>query len=130
MALEVNVVAGLAVVAICLVFAWHDSRFFWNDDYQMTFIPVFEEVNPVFKSQASRVDALAEDWVGDFQQTKGDRVQFFSDYLPQGRYRITHLARVRAAGEATAPGTTVEEMYHPERFGFSGTSHVVTKAME
>jgi len=33
--------AGLAVVAICLVFAWHDPQFFWNDDYQMTFIPVF-----------------------------------------------------------------------------------------
>jgi hypothetical protein len=37
--------AGLAVVAICLVLAWHNPRFFWNDDYQMTFIPVFEEMN-------------------------------------------------------------------------------------
>lgn len=45
-----------------------------------------------------------------------DRVQFFRDHLPAGRYTITHLARVRAQGEATAPGAKVEEMYHPERF--------------
>ena len=37
--------AGLLVVAICLVFVWHEPRFFWNDDCQMTFMPVFEEVN-------------------------------------------------------------------------------------
>ena len=42
--------AGLAVVAICLVFAWHDPRFFWNDDYQLTFIPVFEEVNRAWRA--------------------------------------------------------------------------------
>jgi len=42
--------AGLLVVAICLVFVWHDPRFFWNDDYQMTFIPVFEEVNRAWRA--------------------------------------------------------------------------------
>jgi hypothetical protein len=42
--------AGLAVVAFCLVFAWHDPRFFWNDDCQMTFIPVFEEVNRAWRA--------------------------------------------------------------------------------
>lgn len=42
--------AGLAVVAICLVFAWHDPQFFWNDDCQMTFIPVFEEINRAWRA--------------------------------------------------------------------------------
>ena len=42
--------AGLLVVAICLVFAWREPRFFWNDDYQMTFIPVFEEVNRAWRA--------------------------------------------------------------------------------
>lgn len=42
--------AGLAVVAICLLFCWHDPRFFWNDDYQMTFLPVFEEVNRAWRA--------------------------------------------------------------------------------
>jgi len=43
-------IAGLTVVAICLVFVWHDPRFFWNDDCQMTFIPVFEEVNQAWRA--------------------------------------------------------------------------------
>jgi hypothetical protein len=42
--------AGIAVVVICLVFARHDPRFFWNDDCQMTFIPVFEEVNRAWRA--------------------------------------------------------------------------------
>jgi hypothetical protein len=42
--------AGLVVVAICLAFAWHEPRFFWNDDCQMTFIPVFEEVNRAWRA--------------------------------------------------------------------------------
>lgn len=42
--------AGLAVVAICLVFAWHDPRFFWNDDYQMMFLPAFEDVNRAWRA--------------------------------------------------------------------------------
>lgn len=40
---------GLAVAAICLVFVWHEPRFFWNDDCQMTFIPVFEEMNRAWR---------------------------------------------------------------------------------
>lgn len=41
---------GLAVAVICLVFVWHDPQFFWNDDCQMTFIPVFEEVNRAWRA--------------------------------------------------------------------------------
>jgi len=44
------VLAGLVVVAICLVFVWHEPRFFWNDDYQMTFVPAFEEVNRAWRA--------------------------------------------------------------------------------
>jgi hypothetical protein len=42
--------AGFVVVAICLVFAWHEPRFFWNDDYQMMFLPAFEEVNRAWRA--------------------------------------------------------------------------------
>ena len=91
---------------------------------------VFEEVNPAFKSQRTQADAVAQDWFSDHTEIHADRVQFFRNHLTAGRYIITHLARVRVAGEATAPGAKVEEMYHPERFGFSGTEHVSTKAAE
>ena len=91
---------------------------------------VFEEVNPAFKSQHTQADAALQDWFSDHTEIHADRVQFFRDHLPAGRYTITHLARVRVQGEATAPGAKVEEMYHPERFGFSGTGKVSTKAAE
>jgi hypothetical protein len=42
--------AGLLVVAICLVLAGHEPRFFWNDDYQMAFVPVFEEMNRAWRA--------------------------------------------------------------------------------
>lgn len=42
--------AGLAVVAVCLVFTWKDPCFFWNDDCQMTFIPVFEDMNRAWRA--------------------------------------------------------------------------------
>jgi uncharacterized protein YfaS (alpha-2-macroglobulin family) len=89
---------------------------------------VFEAVNPEFKTQRTRADALAADWMSDFHEIRTDRMQFFRDHLPAGRYTITYSARVRAAGTAAAPGAKVEEMYHPERFGFSGTEHVTTEA--
>jgi hypothetical protein len=43
-------VAGLAVVVICLLLLWSQPQFFWNDDYQMTFIPVFEDVNRAWRT--------------------------------------------------------------------------------
>jgi hypothetical protein len=32
------------VAVICLIFYWHDFRFFWVADYQLWFAPMFEEV--------------------------------------------------------------------------------------
>jgi alpha-2-macroglobulin len=84
---------------------------------------LFEAVNPEFKSQETGpVAALATegfDWFSDFRELRTDRALFFRDHLEPGRYTLRYLARVRAAGTATAPATKVEEMYHPERFGLS-----------
>lgn len=91
---------------------------------------VFEAVNPNFKTAQTSADGIATDWVSDFKQLKTDRVQFFRDHLPRGQYVIRYLARIRAPGEVAAPGAKMEEMYHPERFGFSGTGRVATKPME
>jgi uncharacterized protein YfaS (alpha-2-macroglobulin family) len=91
---------------------------------------VFEAVNPAFKTANTSADDKATDWFSDFKQLKTDRVQFFRDHLPRGQYKIRYLARVRAPGEAAAPGAKAEEMYHPERFGFSGTERISTKSAE
>ena len=122
-----NAHVGDTVVVTLTIEAHQTSHYVAVDD---ALPAVFEEVNPAFKSQRTQADAAVQDWFSDHTEIHADRVQFFRDHLPAGRYTITHLARVRGQGEATAPGTKVEEMYHPERFGFSGTEHVSTKAAE
>jgi hypothetical protein len=36
--------AGSIVVAFCLVLLWHDPLLFWNDDYELSVLPVFADV--------------------------------------------------------------------------------------
>ena len=36
--------AGLIVVAFCLILLWHDPLIFWNDDYELSVLPVFADV--------------------------------------------------------------------------------------
>jgi hypothetical protein len=38
------IVAGLIVVSFCLLLLWHDPLFFWNDDYELSILPVFADV--------------------------------------------------------------------------------------
>lgn len=37
-------VAGLIVVAFSLLLLWHDPLVFWNDDYELSILPVFADV--------------------------------------------------------------------------------------
>ena len=36
--------AGLFVVTFCLVLLWHNPLVFWNDDYELSILPVFADV--------------------------------------------------------------------------------------
>jgi len=36
--------AGAIVVAFCLILLWHDPLLFWNDDYELSILPVFADV--------------------------------------------------------------------------------------
>jgi hypothetical protein len=36
--------AGFIVVAFCLLLFWHDPLLFWNDDYELSILPVFADV--------------------------------------------------------------------------------------
>src|SRR5580765_6414992 len=38
------VAAGLIVVAFCLLLLCHDPLLFWNDDYEISILPVFADV--------------------------------------------------------------------------------------
>jgi len=38
------VLAGFVVVAFCLLLLWRDPLLFWNDDYELSILPVFADV--------------------------------------------------------------------------------------
>jgi len=38
------ITAGLIVVGFCLILLWHDPLVFWNDDYELSVLPVFADV--------------------------------------------------------------------------------------
>lgn len=88
---------------------------------------VFEPVNPSFQSRVVG-GATTSDGPADFREMLPDRVRFFCDRLPPGTFTFQYLARVRAAGEATAPATMVEEMYRPDRFGLGELTKVSSAA--
>jgi hypothetical protein len=39
-----SIAAGLIVVAFCFLLLWHDPLVFWNDDYELSILPVFADV--------------------------------------------------------------------------------------
>jgi uncharacterized protein YfaS (alpha-2-macroglobulin family) len=92
---------------------------------------ILEAVNPNFKSQETRAgEQLGAEWEGSFHELREDRALFFADYITPGTYTIRYLARVAAAGEATAPSAKVEEMYKPERCGLSETLKISAGALQ
>ncbi len=89
---------------------------------------ILEAVNPEFRTQEAgplgspgRNDG---EWLSSFREIRKDRCLYFADWIAPGNYTIRYVARVRAAGTVTAPTAKVEEMYHPERYGLSGTQAV------
>ena len=89
---------------------------------------ILEAVNPEFKTQEAGLPAIAArsdaEWLSSFREIRKDRCLYFADWIAPGNYTIRYVARVRAAGIVTAPPAKVEEMYHPERYGLSGTQTV------
>ena len=68
-----------------------------------------------------------QEWYGDFKEFANDRALFFRDYLPQGKYRIEYLTRVRAAGSASAPCAKASAMYMPAKVGTTETTPITSK---
>ncbi len=92
---------------------------------------VLQAITPAFKSRQSGADQPAmEDFVSDFHELRNDRALFFRDDLPAGSYTVRYLARVCAAGTATAPAAKVEEMYHPDHFGITETKSISSLSLE
>jgi alpha-2-macroglobulin len=119
-------------VLVTLDLGVHESaRFVAVDDALPS---ILEAVNPEFKTQQARSAAAmagsGDGWISSFREIRKDRCLYFADCLHPGNYTLRYVARVRAAGNVTAPPAKVEEMYHPERYGLSGTQGVVSQAMQ
>ena len=39
-----TIFAGLIVILFCLILLWHDPLVFWNDDYELSILPVFTDI--------------------------------------------------------------------------------------
>ncbi|MBY0407731.1 MAG: hypothetical protein K2Q01_08560, partial [Rickettsiales bacterium] len=59
-------------------------------------------------------------WSFYHRELKHDRVRFYSDYLPAGRYHLSYTAQAVATGAFTALPTLAQEMYDPDVYGKSG----------
>ena len=94
---------------------------------------VLEAINPEFRTQEARsAGVTGEDgswWPSDFREIRQDRCLSFADWVAPGTYTLRYVARVRAAGTVTAPSAKVEEMYHPERCGFTETQSLVSERL-
>ena len=94
---------------------------------------ILEPVDPEFATRQTRSGNLRDEgsyWLSDFREFRKDRCLYFVDSLWPGNYTLRYVARVRAAGTVTAPPAKIEEMYHPERCGLSGTQTISSQALE
>lgn len=91
---------------------------------------IFEAVNPAFVSRASGESAGMPGLQASHQEMRTDRVLYFCDVLPAGAHTFQYLARVRLAGEATAPAPKAEAMYRPERFGLGTVERLTSQAAQ
>ncbi len=91
-------------------------------------------MNPEFKTQeagpAASTASNDAQWISNFREIRKDRCLYFADWVAPGNYTLRYVARVRAAGTVTAPPAKVEEMYHPERYGLSGTQTISSQGLQ
>ena len=86
-------------------------------------------MNPEFRTQAAQGDEMARAW-WSHREIRTDRMLYFTNTWSSGKYRMRYVARVRAAGSATAPPTKVEEMYTPSSFGLGESSIIKAAALQ
>jgi uncharacterized protein YfaS (alpha-2-macroglobulin family) len=84
-----------------------------------------EPVNLRLRTQRANASAK-RNWIVDHQVLRKDRAVFYVNHINKGVHRFEYLARVRAAGQSTAPAAKAEAMYHPDTIGLSASRHIVT----
>ncbi len=60
----------------------------------------------------------------EHQNFRDERAEAFASLLWEGVYNYSYVARATTPGQFIVPPAKVEEMYHPETFGRTGTDFV------
>jgi hypothetical protein len=92
-----------------------------------------EPMNNRLKTQNTRVSAQSRRsrwWYVSHQVLRKDRAVFYANNLSRGAHHFQYLARVRAAGTATAPAAKAEAMYDPNIVGLSASEPIVTLPLD
>jgi len=84
-----------------------------------------EPVNLRLRTQRSNASTKSN-WFINHQVLRKDRAVFYVNQIGKGVQRFEYLARVRAAGQSTAPAAKAEAMYDPDTIGLSASQHIVT----
>jgi uncharacterized protein YfaS (alpha-2-macroglobulin family) len=69
-------------------------------------------------------------WSFYHQELRHHAAQFYSEYLPPGRYHLSYAAQAIAPGEFTVLPTRAEEMYDPDVFGQGIPERLHIEAMQ
>lgn len=67
-------------------------------------------------------------WSFYHQELRNDSARFYSEYLPAGRYHLSYVAQVIAAGEFSVLPLHAEEMYEPDVYGQGLPARLVVEA--
>jgi hypothetical protein len=89
-----------------------------------------EPMNARLKTQTTTRVPSGYNWRVSHKVLRKDRAVFYANNLPRGRHQFKYLARVRAAGSATAPAAKVEAMYDPDIVGLSASQPIVTLPLD
>lgn len=93
----------------------------------------FEVVKTDFATESDKLSQLLKrggqpSWMTFFRfEDYADRILLFADALAPGEHTYEYLVRAQTPGKYLYPAAQVEEMYHPELFGRTGTSTLVVK---
>ncbi len=58
-------------------------------------------------------------------ETHSDRILFFWNEMPPGKYLATAFARVKVSGDAAVPSARIEEMYQRKNFSETSASRLI-----
>ncbi len=88
----------------------------------------FEALNTRLATVANRTTGNQRHNWGSHRELRDERADFSSEYIYQGMYERTYMARAIASGRFTVPPSVAELMYKPEQNAQTALAHIDIRA--